>query len=180
MGCRRTNKNNLKFFRVPLEDENACKIWAENLYLSDKILSKKTVFVCALHFDEKEIGQKRLKIGAIPIPVKYVPIDDNCKTAPKPKRPKRRCSVPNCKQYFQSPRLFTFPRHNTIRKKWIEFCSLKPDANCNNKFVCSYHFQITDFNYNNLTKRINKFAIPTIACAPNRKYCNFIPYNSGL
>uniref|UniRef100_A0A1A9WEY3 THAP-type domain-containing protein n=1 Tax=Glossina brevipalpis TaxID=37001 RepID=A0A1A9WEY3_9MUSC len=156
-GCDENGFNkNIKFFTVPKGEEG--KAWATCLDLKWKNLIGKTTFVCQKHFDKNDIGQRRLRKGALPYssnPEGKLIRQSRALTFPYSK-----CAVPGCKENGSNKniRFFTVPKGEDGRA-WAACLGFKLTKKI--MYVCQKHFAEDDIGQ----KRLRKGALPCSSSA---------------
>lgn len=154
-GCKSNTKfTRYRFFRIPDRSEELRAEWFAAVDLPE---TKKTQFMCELHFNKQDIIKNRLKKDAIPQSIHSPKVKDKIKKNLKT----RRCVLRDCRNFKfinKNMKFCIFPSDPDIRDKWLQFCGLENVPK--NSFLCREHFSEQCFPGDR--RKIKSNSVPTI------------------
>uniref|UniRef100_A0A1A9WAG0 THAP-type domain-containing protein n=1 Tax=Glossina brevipalpis TaxID=37001 RepID=A0A1A9WAG0_9MUSC len=133
--CPGNNTGRIRMYRFP-RDEQTFKKWVENLKINVFHVNTNSR-VCIRHFRSEFIGERRLKLYAVPTLVlgyNERPPHDFHKS-----RNRKKCCVKNCIP-FPDTSFFSFPTDPTLRQEWNIACRINDENKIKHRFVCEKHF----------------------------------------
>ncbi|KAI9581667.1 hypothetical protein GQX74_009984 [Glossina fuscipes] len=152
-GCPGNDSGRIRMYRFP-RDEQTFKKWIENLRISVFHVNTSSR-VCIRHFKKEFIGERRLKLYAVPTLVlgyEERPPHDFHKS-----RNWKKCCIKNCIP-FPDTSFFSFPTDLILRQKWNIACQINDENKIKHRFVCEKHFDPKLVRFCRLTAN----SIPTL------------------
>ncbi|KAL5288803.1 egg family protein [Megaselia abdita] len=110
------------------------KKWEDNL----KIVALPKHKICKIHFEDDCFGDSKLKLKFDAIPTKNLGKGEVVHINEFREYYHRKCNALNCKSTDSEIKLFSFPKKERMREKWIDL--LKVNIIKDNMYACRLHF----------------------------------------